>query len=695
MKHSRLGIWVLLCFSIALAARADDFERLTRQYQDYIMQRGGSSRRSRGGDRGAQQLARTLREDGSWREVNYTDTTRGGWLPYDHVGRVYAMVRAYKSPGSGVAGDPQLRQAIHKALGYWLEKDFQCPNWWYNVIGVPQTMGSIAILMRDELTPAEYDGIVNRILPRGKIGMTGQNRVWVAGITLVRGLMMKDHALVSDAARVIGEEIRVTTAEGVQPDFSFHQHGPQLQFGNYGLSFAGDSAMWMKIFSGTPFAFPGEKLDILHDYLLEGQSWVIWKGMMDISSCGRQLDSGAQRGKGRAVARVMELMSQLDPARAAQYQAHLKRNADGGANDLLGVRHFWRSDVMVQRAPGYYASVKMASRRVIGAELVNSENVSGYHLADGALYVYRSGAEYEDIQPVWDWQRLPGTTCAQLADGTPRLKKRYMIDSDFVGGVTDGTLGCAALDYVRDGMRARKAWFFVDGAIVCLGAGIASEGAAPVATTVEQRWLKGDVTLGVGGREVKLEKDAAAPAGVNWAWHDGVGYLFPQGGKLALRAGEQRGSWRKVEEKNSVSPREVAGDVFLAYFDHGVQPKGEGYAYVLLPGAPLESMRERAGRPGVETLENTARLQAVRAAEGRVIQAVFYEAGRLACGGGKTIAVDRPCLAQLDARGGKARLIVADPTQKLERVSVTVDGKSREVTLPRGGEAGKSVTVEL
>lgn len=684
---------MLLIFSLALAARADDFERLTRQYQDYIMQRGGMTRRARGGQLGAQQLARTLQEDGSWREVNYKDTTRGGWLPYDHLGRVYTMVRAYKSPGS--AGDPQLREAIHKALGHWLAKDYQCPNWWYNVIGVPQTMGSIAILMRDELTPAEFDGIVNKILPRGKIGMTGQNRVWVAGITLVRGLLKKDHALVTEAARVIGEEIRVTTAEGVQPDFSFHQHGPQLQFGNYGLSFAGDSAMWMRIFAGTPFAFPKEKLNILNDYMTEGQSWVVWKGLMDISSCGRQLGRGAQSGKGRAVARVMELLTQIDPDRAADYQAHLKRNAAGGANDLLGVRHFWRSDVMVQRAPDYYASVKMASRRVIGAELVNSENMSGYHLADGALYLYRGGAEYEDIQPVWDWRKLPGVTCPQPADGPPRLRKRYHIDSDFVGGVTDGKLGCAALDYVRDGVRARKAWFFVDGAIVCLGAGIAAEGAAPVATAVEQRWLKGGVTLGVDGREAKLAPGMEAPAGVNWAWHDGVGYLFPQGGKLALRAGEQRGSWRKVEDKVSVSPREVAGDVFLAYFDHGARPRDDRYAYILLPGASLESMRERAGRPGVQMLENSARLQAVRAAEGRVIQAAFYEAGRLDCGKGKTLAVNQPCLVQLDARDGKSRLSVADPTQKLERLSVTVDGKTQTVNLPRGGEAGKSVTVEL
>ena len=82
-----------------------------------------------------------------------------------------------------------VRGAVRK---YWLAQDFQNPNWWYNVIGVPQTIGDIAILLQAELTPEEREIMVNKIMPRGKIGMTGQNRVWVASITLVRGLLLKD-----------------------------------------------------------------------------------------------------------------------------------------------------------------------------------------------------------------------------------------------------------------------------------------------------------------------------------------------------------------------------------------------------------------------------------------------------------------------------------------------------------------------
>ena len=691
MKIFRHGLLVILLLSLVRVGLADDFERLTRQYQNYIMQRSGANRRvSPNRGQSALQLARTLRADGSWADVDYSDQTRGGWLPYSHIAHIYAMVRAYK--GSENKGQPELQSAIHKALGYWLEKDYRCSNWWYNTIGVPQTVGEIAILMGPELTPPEYDWIMNKCLPRGKIGMTGQNRVWVAGITLTRGLLAKDEKLVKEAAGVIGEEIRLTTDEGVQPDYSFHQHGPQLQFGNYGLSFAGDTSKWLRVFTGTPFEFPREKVDIIHDYLMRGESWVVWQGRMDISSCGRQLGMGAQTGKGRTVAHAMAMMRQVDFQRAADYEAFIKRNTAGNANDLVGNRHFWRSDFMVQREADYYASVKMASRRVVGGELVNNENVSGYHMADGALYLYRSGEEYEDIQPVWDWQKLPGTTCAQDSQGPPRLRKRYSIESDFVGGVSDGQRGCAALDYVRDGVRARKAWFFLEGAIVCLGAGIQSEGALPVVTTVNQCWLRGDVIVGAGGRVMSLTQGGEIPDAPRWAWHDGVGYLFLQGGKVMLQAQEQRGSWRKVEEKNSISQREVKGNVFSACYQHGVGPRQAAYAYMMMPGVKAESMNEKANRPEMAILENSTRMQAVRTANSQLVQAVFYEAGEMKSEK-ITIIAAQPCLVMADMRSGT--LTVCDPTQKLEGLSLTVNGKKHEVRLPRGSEAGRSVSVKM
>lgn len=681
----------LLLFTLVSAARADDFDRLIQQYQQYTL--GASTSGRRAVRTGADVLAKSLRPDGSWADVNYASQQRGGWPTYMHLSRVSVMARSYATPNQKFYHNAELAKAFHKAYGYWLRNDFQNPNWWYNVIGVPQVVAAIDILMIGELTPEEIEISVNKILPRSKIGMTGQNRVWVASNTLLRGLLLKDRKMVQEATDVIAEEIRVTTNEGIEPDFSFHQHGPQQQFGNYGLAFAHSMAMWMEVFHGTPFAFSAEKQQILRDYVLEGENWVVWKGMMDLSSCGRQLEEGAFASKGRGVADVMRIMARTDPAEAARYQAFLTRNAAGGANDLVGNRLFWRSDYMIERRPDFYASVKMCSRRTIGCELVNSENVSGYHLADGALYLLRGGEEYDNIQPLWDWQKIPGTTCAQLAGGPPKkFGKRN--DSDFVGGVSDGGLGCAAMDYQRDKLSARKAWFFLNDAVACLGAGIGkSDQADPVVTTINQCFLKGDVIASDGGAVKTLGRGEHALGAANWVWHDGMGYLFPQAARVGVAAHEQSGTWRKVEEKESVSKEVVKGDVFLMTLDHGARPSGAGYAYMMFPGVKAAQMAARAQAPGIEILSNTASLQAVRDAKTKMVMAAFYEAGAVEIAPGKGAQVDRPCLLMIGEANGRLQVTVADPTQKLAALNVTLNGKTQSVALPQGGKAGSSVAV--
>ena len=70
----------------------------------------------------------------------------------------------------------------------------------------------------------------------------------------------------------------------------------------------------------------------------------------------------------------------------------------------------WCSDIMVQRRPGYYTSARMYSTRTLNTDgYINGENKKSHHLADGATYIFRTGEEYRDIFPVWDWKRIPGT----------------------------------------------------------------------------------------------------------------------------------------------------------------------------------------------------------------------------------------------------------------------------------------------
>jgi len=619
--------------------------------------------------------ARKLREDGSWADLDYASKARSGWAPDQHCGRMLAMATLAGMHGTTQADRSLLLSSVHRAFAYWISKDFQCTNWWYNQIGVPKGLGALALILGNEINAEEYRYMTQVSLARYPITMTGQNKVWLAGNTLMRGLLLGDEGLVAKATETIWSEVAISTAEGLQPDYSFHQHGPQLQFGNYGMAFAVETARWARILRDTPWALSSGKLEAFRGYLLEGQNWISWRGVMDISSCGRQLMPHSPVSKASTLRRVMTQALVFDPSQAAAYQAFIDRNAEGAPNDLVGTRYFWRSDYLVHRRPGFMASLKMSSNRVIGAELVNSENLSGYHLADGALYLYRTGEEYADIFPVWDWSRLPGVTCLQAP--VPPYKTSQVL-REFVGGLSDGQGAVAALDYERDGVSARKAWFFAGDSVLCLGAGLSSKASGPVATTINQCLLRGPVqTVSAQGKRSPLATGTHELKDVHVLEHDGWTYTVFDGAGLRLQAGPVSGNWHRVFNNPESPAKDLSKELFTLWYDHGMSPKQSAYAYMVAPIGCACAFGEYHNEP---------RLQSARASDGR-FAAVLWEAGECVLPDGRTLKVNHPCLILVSKEG----IRLSDPTQKLKTLGVVIGARFLELSLPAGPLAGTGV----
>ncbi len=642
-----------------------------------------------------------LSDKGQWPDIDYASKQRGDWPPASHLGRLQAMAKAYQREGSTFYHDPALLAKIQLALNYWLANDLQCPNWWYPEIGVPMSLAPTLILMENELSKEQLAAGI-KILDRAKIRMTGQNKVWLSGNVLMKSLLLRDAETIRKASVSIQEELKVSLEEGIQPDGSFHQHGPQIQFGNYGLAYVGDMIKWIRILRNTPFSFDENKMAILRNYLIDGQQWIVWKNQMDISACGRQLFVDAQAGKARSLAGSIKQMETLDPAYAEVYK---KANQ---YETLSGNKHFRNSDFQVQRSSAYYFSVKMCSERVIGAESCNSENIRGYYLGDGATYLYQSGKEYENIFPYWDWKKIPGTTTHQDDKELPVLTASgYRIKSSFVGGVSDGKNGIAAMDYNRNGITAKKSWFNFNNRVVCLGAGIKSTESFPVATTVNQCFLSGEVTV-----KDKSEKALTAESSVNlnpsWILHDHTGYFLPEKANLKLETKTVSGSWNQVALMYKMET--IQSGIFKLWLDHGKNPDNQKYAYILVPGATKAILQKMESSPSFRILRNDTIQQTVISSDKTLAGIVFYKAGKADLFGG--LEVSSPCIVMLKKEKGLMKISVSEPTQKLGQLQLTLEGRYESVnlsstvktekgkstvnvTLPKEGDAGNTVSINL
>ncbi|VAW25173.1 Chondroitinase AC precursor [hydrothermal vent metagenome] len=637
-----------------------------------------------------------LNEDGSWPDIDYTSKDRGAWKPRRHLTNLLEVVKAYQTRGTKFYHKKRVSKKIHLALNYWLTNDFQSPNWWFNEIGVPEVLASVLFLMEDELSPDQKELGV-KILDRSKIGRASQNKVWLSGNVLLKALLIRDEETIKKASESIKEELAVGLDEGIQPDWSFHQHGPQLQFGTYGLSYVVDMIKYITILQHTPFKFDEDKVSTLRNYLLQGLQWVTWKNQMDISACGRQLfiDSPAQ--KATTFSNSIKKMETLDRKFAGDYKKA------GRYETLVGNKHFWRSDFQVQRTPEYYFSVKMCSERVIGAQSGNSENLLGFYMGDGVTFLYQTGDEYKNIFPFWDWKKIPGATTPQDNKPLPVLGwYGYRIESNFVGGVSDGKTGIAAMDYNRNGLKAKKSWFIFDGKIVCLGAGISSSAGLPVTTSVNQSYLKGEPIIKTAAGEI-TSGGSGDLASTKWILHDNIGYFFPNGGNLKMETKEVEGSWSRVTSR--YPDKKINARIFKLWLEHGVSPAGKSYAYILVPNATKNQLEDmEADNPF--RIVNKKNLQVVASSDGLLAGITFFKPGKSDVFGG--IEVNRPCLVMLKKGNDGVEVSIADPTQLLTDIQLSIHGEFQHgdalvkngetkinIALPQNGEAGKSVTVFL
>lgn len=629
---------------------------------------------------------KNLSKDGSWTDINYNDTKRSGWDPRLHPERILEMVKAFMSPGVEYYKSPALEKTIHSAMDYWFKAGLKCSNWYYNEIGVPRTLGTAFILFDEYLTADERVNAV-RAMENSKFGMTGQNKVWLAGNVMMRAVLQNDFNLVKQARDIIVSEITKGGTEGIKDDWSFHQHGPQQQFGNYGLAYIYTMSLFSGIFADTSLAFDSRQLEILSNFISDGYQWIIWNGKMDISAMGRQLFDSAPVHKAMSSAFAA---NSIGGESASQFMD----NCFTPENNFTGHKHFWQSDYTITRRHDWMASLKMASQRVIGVEALNGDNMRGYYMADGAMYIYKDGTEYLDIFPLWDWRRLPGIT-AYMDDSPlpmPCKKDKYSNRSNFVGGLSDGINGISAMQLRRDGLKADKFWLFADSAIVCLGAGITSDSTLQISTSVEQSWHKGKVLVFQGDKKFEFNDRTSVQSSNLRILHNGIAYIFPNdGAECTVEVARKSGNWHNIMQ--TYSDKKSSGSVFSIYMTHGTAPYNASYQYIIMPEATAATLKS-FNPDSYKVIRNDKEVQAVM--HNDVCWVSVKSPSELKVSSGADMNFLTPGLYRISLKdGGVTSVMYSDPTCQLDTVSFLINNEKKLSSLPQGIMKGTEVKLTI
>lgn len=631
------------------------------------------------------QLIQGLNEKGCWGDLDFKDSKAASWLPRIHAARVLELAKVYSNPEHTLYKSSEVAEAIHKAIGYWFRMKPVAANWWYNEIGIPKVLGAVFVLFEDQLSADEKENAIE-VMNQAKIGMTAQNRVWLAGNVLVKGLLLNDRLLVQKARDAINGEIKMAygKAEGIKVDYSFHQHGPQQQAGNYGAAYLATMSFWAYILDGTSLALDQERFKIIGNYVNEGLRRLLWKNKMDINNLGRQLYRQSQRQKGFSSLFSANVLAQVNSGDSSIYRTLIDENLGRIPVGLLGQYHFWKSDMTMHRCPTWMATVRMASNRVIGTES-GTDNVKGYYLADGALYTYVDGDEYTDIFPCWDWRKVPGVTCYQedkVVHVMGWLEKQNK--GMFVGNVNDGNIGVTSMDLMRDGLYAKKTWIFTPDYVLCLGAGIRSDSSYQVNTSVEQAVLRDDLLhLNKGKWNIVKDLNFSCEKPQRF-FHHQTGYILLEGQGRVFS--EQRTNrWNDIMKIYPKSELETK-NVFTIYIDHGILPSDDSYQYMILPDVNSDQVR-RFDLSSFKVISNTRQCQAVQLDKETYLLAL-HEEGSVSLSDKVKFESNKKGLFILHVHKKAWKVYASDPTQTETVMKISINGDTREIKLPEGEYRG-------
>lgn len=693
-----------------------------------------------------------ITDAGQFSDISYPNNSEiiSDYNPvYQHLDRllqlaIYSqqLVRGCNSDVSDCLMAKDYQNAAISGLNFYIKQNYQTNNWWLMHIGFPKRAVKVLFMLAGHIT--NKNDLISIISYLSRLSNTDNS-------PNAKGANLADYAyaqmfwslsgvLISESAQqqVIFSknfknsmnvfsslslpESRENNCEGIQLDFSFSQHCvtnnglklAQLYSGSYGVVQMSNIFEAFSYVASTTYEFDSDAIKSLESVLIDGYGWMTYSGRLDPNIMGRAITRNT--AKSSVLSAYIDTLIAAKPYRYTEL-AELKERIDSheetNNQHYLGNRYFWTNDYMTQMGNEYFSSIRMSSTRTVGTESGNGEGLKNYYMGQGTHFILKNGNEYDDIQPVWDWRRLPGTTVDQGEQSWPLITwgKGAQGQHDFVGGVSNGSTGVATMQYSRMNIEnARKSLFHASDIIVALGSNIRFPNAkGKVLTSIEQsNWTGDSVTIGLhDGSTLSINgAQLESYSGTNIAWveHNQIRYEFPKllSQNVHVQINEQSGSWSEINQGKSTQT--INKVVFSIWLELDKNNEAAHYQYLIYPSVNKDSS------PII--LENTKDKQLVYFPERKQVSMVLHTAQNNWVSTPKLSlrTASAAVLIITDKAHGSIQLAYADPSQKLTHLYLELKGEYQgewveynsqidvsivQAPLPQGSELGKSAILNL
>lgn len=656
--------------------------------------------------------------------------------------RLQAMATAYAAENCRLYHNEDLKERILYALewlydngyneNYNVEKQLY-GNWWHWEIGIPQALGSTVILMYEDLTQEQIDKfyatlyrfnqdptVVYKVQGWGTMEMTSANLMDTSLVAALRSAIGNTQDGIGAAVNALGTVTGfVTEGDGFYEDGSCIQHSNLAYTGGYGLTLLKGIERILLLSNDTAWQASADDLESVYTWIWEGYRPLFADGaMMDMVS-GRSIarPSHTELETGRGILEAIVLLADGAPEdRKEQFLSFAKKQVLAGAENLdtfysgmeassmIAAKQlaaddsveaddgtpytkiFGSMDKATIHREGYTLGISMFSSRTGNFEYMNKENTKGWHISDGALFLYNgdAGQFSNNYWNTIDPHRLPGITTDHTEGTNYESGLAYTSDKDYAGGSSvEDLYATIAMDFhgQNTDLTAKKAWFAFDDEVVALGTDISGI-TKDTETIIENKQIRDDGSnaLVVDGEEIQAELGESSAAGVEYAWIEGnsgtdsIGYYFPEGEDLEIKREARTGSFQDINgavADGAAGSEDVTRDYLSLAVSHGdgTADGAEDYAYVLLPGRTEEETAEYASGSEIEIISNTAEVQA---AADRSSGASGYQFWTAASAG--NVSADQASSVTMKEEDGTLKLGISDPSQTQDSVTIHVSG---------------------